>query len=211
MGPLHLIVDKKNITITDGKASLIVISKRLMISDHFKEKVTEKEKSDPTIKAAQLAKVYAKAKAGYHKIKVGRTLSETHKDYSHFYLAIDIIERVGCSYTEFIEAQVKGLAFVEKGKGVFPKVNQLSTDGAENRILDFLRDNNISQDSNYLRDTPLNENDDYIDAWFDFQDKKATLKQMRYIKKAQKARDGEVMKKVKVEIKRLKKLKEKKV
>lgn len=208
MGPIQLIVDKGNISIIDSVGPLIIISKRLMIMDR-KDKVLEKEKSNPKVKAAQLAKMYAKAKAKYYKIKVGKSLSEKHKDYKHFISAIDIIERINCSYKDFIQAQIKGLEFVKKGEGVFPKVNQLSTDGAENRVLDFIRDHVVKDDEDYIRNTPLEENDDYVEAWYGFLLKEATLKQMKYIRKAQKARHGEVEKKVKIEIKRLIQLKAK--
>lgn len=189
-----------------GEAPLITISKKLFVLSEIKEenKLEDKVGSGVKTKAKQLAKHYIKARSLYFKSKAGEPISASSKDFKYLIKAIEILGRIDCTYKVFMNAQIKGLSWANKGKGIFPSYRQLGTDGAEARLLEYLQEQKVETSSNYLSNTPLVDNDDYIDAWYDFLAGKATLKQMKYIRKCQKARDGKVQPKVKAHIKKLK-------
>lgn len=60
------------------------------------------------------------------------------KNIKHFQDALDIMKNAGTTdISLFIKAQINGLKFVNDGKGTFPKPNQLATDNALTRLLEF--------------------------------------------------------------------------
>jgi hypothetical protein len=161
------------------------------------------------VQAGKLVKIYGDAKKRFYsnkKLKVDYTSSST--EFKFFCQAVDIIHNNNVSYDVFIEAQVSGLAFVSKGKGVFPKPNQLCTAQAEDRLLNHIRDNNpdtiqaeiISREDYSV---PLNENEKFLNYSKKVMEGTATLKEAKYVQKLYLIRKRKTSKKVDVYIEKL--------
>jgi len=158
------------------------------------------EGMDLKIAASQLAKAYAKEKKAYYRSRAVKEILPGEKDFKHFIKAAELIQTHGVTYRKFLKAQVEGLGFANDGKGIFPKPNQLHTEQAETRLLE------------YLRTGVTNTNDDVVRVNISMEDKKTPLsKNTLYQGRLHKVRDGVAKLKEAVYVRELQLLRRKKV
>jgi hypothetical protein len=123
------------------------------------------------------------------------------KTLSHFRDAVNIMKQNGIRNCEaFIAAQIKGLSFVNNGKGVFPTPAQLASANALNRVIDYSNKVKVNPDSkedkpkqywyfNHIdAELPLNKNDKYKEVIEKIKSKTATMDECVYAQKCFKAR-----------------------
>lgn len=157
------------------------------------------------VKANQLGKAYRVARSKWHsghgrKMSVARNCAFAASELSALKKAVVIMQANEVSnYQTFIKAQVAGLRFCNGGKGVFPKIQQLATDTAEHRLLEYLKsekdengdviDVDVSADE---RATPLTENMKYMSLRDLILEGKATRSEALYVMTLQVHRTGKV-------------------
>lgn len=158
-------------------------------------------------KAIQLEKKYKDLKKKFYKAKVMKGIPPSHSDFQHFLKAVEIMERNEIKIKVFMKAQIEGLKFVGGGTGTFPKVNQLSTDGAEQRVLEYLRKQNLEtvELTEQEKTTDLLQNRKYKMLHRKIKNGDANLMEALYVRECQLARRGETQKMVEEYIQQLKK------
>lgn len=172
--------------------------------------ITEQKKRT---QALQLAKRYASMLAKWSKFKKGKVpvVSAGSKDFKHLLSAVDIINRHGVKNKVFLNAQIEGLKFANDGKGIFPKINQLSTTNAELRLVDYLKKDVEAQIRTELTEseklTPLQENKLYVERYEKVRQGSATYLEGLYVRNCILARRGRVPKDIMKDIEALKKKK----
>ncbi len=171
-----------------------------------KKQVTrDVEASELLVKANQLGKAYRVQRSKFHagrgrKPPKVRDCAFSASELQALKRAVLIMQANHVTnYQTYIKSQIAGLRFCNGGKGVFPKIPQLSTDTAENRLLEYLKaekdddgeiiEVNVSAEE---RATPLTENMKYME----FRDlilmKKATRSEALYVMNLQVHRTGKV-------------------
>jgi len=176
-----------------------------------KKKVTKKKQkkevgSERLTKAIQLEKKYTLLKKKFYKRKVMNSTSPSSASFQHFLKAVDMIQEHEVKISQFLKAQIEGLKFVDGGLGVFPKVNQLSTASAEQRLLDYLRQKHIEVElTDIERQTELQQNKKYVSFYEKIKKNTASLFEASYVRACQLARRGETQGLVEEYIKQLKK------
>ena len=158
-----------------------------VIKKKTKKRRKVKEDSKRIKKAIQLSKRWAKMKKEFYKQKVLKLPSQNGKDFKHFLLAVDIINENETTIKKFLKAQIEGLKFINEGNGAFPKPNHLSTSGAENRLLEYLRVKELEnvELTNEERGTPLQQNKLYKKRYEKVKGKTATLLEALYVQECQ--------------------------
>ena len=155
------------------------------------KKKTKKEKPKTTNGSVEnFIKEYLRAKDNFYKRKLPKNvLTKNSKLYHYFVDACKLANELGISGRDYIKAQIKGLSFIDSGRGQFPKPNQLIGENAMNRALDYVRESNVSEDDIVLSniDTwkPLEDNTKYQACLNKIADGKATLAEAYYVKKVQ--------------------------
>jgi hypothetical protein len=201
--------------IDKGKlASVIVNNLKVDLLDQVQQEAVRKLRNSPLeTKAMQLEKVYTKHKRLFHKNKKIRNYKPTDKEFKYFVKALEIVKRFECNNEDFIQSQIKGMAFINNYKGQFPKPNQLVTINAENRLLDYLQEKNGTSAKGEVerielrdsdRKTELMENPTFVSRWDKLEAGTATLREAYYLHDCMLARNGRVTNKVKKYIKKLK-------
>ncbi len=111
-----------------------------------KSKVAEPTDDEPEagdseieVKAYQMSKAYAKAKAKFFGAKITKFVTPKQRDFQHFIEAAKLAGRHGATAATYIKAQIAGLDFLQQGKGIFPKPNHLATEQAETRLLEYMQ------------------------------------------------------------------------
>lgn len=173
-----------------------------------KKKTTKKTVDEKKLKKAiQLEKKYRALKKDFYKTKMMKGISPSSSSFVHFLKAVDIMERTDVKIKVFMKAQIEGLKFVGGGQGTFPKVNQLSTDGAEQRVLEYLRTKNMEsvELTDEERKTDLLKNKKYKRLHNRVKNGDASLIEALYVRECQLARRGETQGLVEDYIKQLKK------
>lgn len=123
--------------ITKKKVDLIFEGKVILSLDRCilqEESKINDVSSQVNFEAEQLIKVYIDRARKFYKRPV-TFITPKSKNYKHFINALEIIKRHDVSYKDYIESQIDGLNFTKK----FPTPNQLTTEGAEVRLLDYLQ------------------------------------------------------------------------
>lgn len=114
--------------------------------------------------------------------------------------AVHIMQSCGVSnFQTYIKAQVVGLKFCNAGKGIFPNISHLISDGAELRLLTYLKAEK-DDDGNPLdieitaeeRNTPLTGNLKYMALRDAVMNGKATRAEALYVMTLQVHRTGAV-------------------
>lgn len=230
--PLRLKSSKDHLSVLYGGVVLAKVNKKVLVSlladldldSNFLEKKPKKKSKpkkvvkkqppkdeDIIMKAKQLAKAYAGEKKTFYRSKAVKEISSKEKAFDYFIDAARIVEEHGVTYKKFLKAQIHGLNFVDGGKGMFPRPNQLGTEQAETRLLDYIRDSvadssggvvkvNLTQKE---RDTPLGKNMTYIGNVQKIKDGIATLKETVYVRELQQIRRGKVLAWVEKHLERL--------
>lgn len=148
---------------------------------------------DTKIAAQQLAKAYAKAKKSYYRSRAVKEIQPGQKDFKHFVEAARLCQLHGVTYRKFLKSQVEGLKFLNDGKGTFPKPNHLSTEQAETRLLEYLREGVTGKDDEVVKVSlsaeekkmPLSKNTRYKGRLYKVRDGVATLKEAVYVRELQ--------------------------
>lgn len=134
-----------NLKITYNKKPFITVNVECVhtiVSDYATKKFLNrvckvKPESDANdqefIEANKLAKIYINKKKIYYCKDKLRHIKDTSKEFNYFIDAVKLINQLNADYGTFIDAQVKGLEFAN----TFPTPNQLASDGAEKRYLDY--------------------------------------------------------------------------
>ena len=158
-----------------------------------------------TVKAKQLEKLYTARRKKFYRNKNLKHITEKSSDFKHFVKAIEIINSHKVSYKQFLDAQIKGLAFVNDGKGVFPKPSQLSSAGAEERLLNSMQEYESENNEEVIvrrkltysdKETPLMENPSFVAAFNKIRNGNATLKDAYFVYDCMLYRNGKVTKMV---------------
>lgn len=150
--------------------------------------------------ALQLSKAYASEKRKFYKSKYVKEISPKDKSFQHFIEAARMCKQHNVTYKRFLKAQVKGLHFVENGRGIFPRPNQISTELAETRLLDYLRSTITDSSGDDIKvnlsgkdsKTPLSQNHRYLACIQRIKDGVSTLKETGYVRELQLVRRGKV-------------------
>lgn len=155
---------------------------------------------DVRVWAKQFARAYGVAKQKYYRSKnVFVEVSPRSKDYGHILRAVKICKTHKVTYKKFLQAQLDGLKFINNGRGIFPPLSNLSTDSAENRLLEFISNGSTSVDiklSDEDKHLPLAKNLKYQTAIFKIGDNRASLKEAKYAAEVQRFKRGKVSEKI---------------
>lgn len=187
---------------------LLAVVKKSVLSkflegDKPKEIVKEKK---PTGKKSvdSFIKHYQQAKDKFFGRKLPRTITEKSKEYKVFKEATELARELDINLKQYIQAQIKGLAFVDNGRGQFPKPTQLVGQNAIDRALDYLRQTEVTESdielSNIDTWKPLDENTKYQNVMKKIDNQTATLSEAYYAKKVQKHWNGKASMDVEVYI-----------
>lgn len=167
----------------------------LVVRKKVKKKKT-KVKTDADermIKAIQLERRYTAMKKKFYGGKKFGNTKPNSPNFEHFLKAVEIIDRNNLKIKQFLQAQVDGLKFAAKGMGTFPRIQQISTDNAEHRALDFIRSQDLpaAQLTEAEKRTELQENKKYIYLHKKIKSGTATLMEASYVRECQIVRRGE--------------------
>lgn len=140
--------------------------------------------------------IYCKAKEKHYKSPIVTTISKNSKNYDCMKKAVEIYTQHNVSPSKFLKSQLEGLQFANFGSGTFPKPNQLCTEQAETRLLDYLKRDSIVESDIEIgvkeKLTPLSQNDKYKNVMKKIDLGTATLSEALYAEKCQLARRDKV-------------------
>lgn len=194
-------------TCTERFRKMIIESEAGVEFDERQDKVTRI--------AMRLAKVYTASKRKWYKNKKVLPINSNGFEFTHFKKAARIILTHKVTEKEFMEAQIKGLEFVNDGVGTFPKPSMLATVGAEDRLLSHMpqkdddgviikkKEKEIFL-TKYDYETPLMENPRFVEHYEKLTEGTADLPAANYLKKCMIARKGRASKKIEEYIEKLK-------
>lgn len=139
--------------------------------------------------AMKLSKVYVVRKRKFF----GRTIkpiTSKSKDFKLFIAAANLMRKYKLRPSEFMDAQLEGLKFVNDGKGTFPSAKQLSTQGAEDRLLAHISKEKSKSEihadgslTNEDKSVPLGKNPKYLQLVDKMNAGEATLQDALYLRK----------------------------
>lgn len=170
---------------------LAVVKKATLAKLLEGEKPVSSKTPRPTTKKTLEAfiKYYLQAKDKFYNKKLPKNITEKSSDYRFFKEGLKLARELEINPKQYIKAQIQGLAFVDNGRGQFPKPSQLVGDNAMNRALDYLRQTEVKEDDIELQsfDTwkPLEENTKYQTMLKRITNQTATLSEAYYVKKLQ--------------------------
>ncbi len=198
----------------------------LTIDKSVLAKLTSKECELPSSVAAEHARVlrfaraYVNAKKDFFGKPVGtRKYTSSHKDFKYFVLAVKIMDEHNVKGPQYIQSQVDGLSFINDGRGIFPKPNQMASDGAEDRLIEFLDrrgeidhgELGLTNGDTALRitdadkKTGLKDNAQYMKLLAKLRSGNTTMEEAMYLKKVRRVRKGSAGPEITEYIKNLKK------
>jgi hypothetical protein len=200
---LTIVNEEQAITLEYCGRKLLSIDKETLV-DFTKEYTKDLKKDENTVRAIRLAKKYLKAKCKFYSKPSKVKYDSKHKDIRHFKKAIEIMDGLNIKENDYLQAQIDGLQFVQGGRGIFPKPNQLATEGAEDRAIQYLDSKGLIHHGNAeLTDdkkglmitstdykTPLKQNKQYMDLLKKLKEGTATMDEAIYLKNVRKARKG---------------------
>lgn len=136
---------------------------------------------------------FKRQRNNYYGTKVSLTaISKGSRAYSFFDKASKIAKAHKVSAKIYIRAQVDGLTFINK----FPTPSQLVTDGAEQRLLEYVKKENVRNEKLPFCDkdqnTSLKDNKRYMELADKYKRGDITRPEAVYLAKCQKARKGKV-------------------
>jgi len=207
---LNLILKKQSVSKTiDGK---IIVNLTLELIDKKKNKRKRKQKNEIDVKVIQLINLYNKLKKSFYKNKSIIDILPTAKNIAHFKKSIAIMDRHNVkNFKAFLNAQIEGLNWTNKGKGSFPSVSHLCSSGAEDRLLNHIEDRDPIEDAFEIKvtipqdelDMALSNNVKYQFAAKKVYDGVANLRQTIYVKKLQMVRRGKIKNWVNVHLEKI--------
>lgn len=151
------------------------------------ENISKPIKDSQTIMAIQLAKAYITRKQKFYGSKKLSLIDKRSKDFKHMVKAVEFIERHETNYNTFLEAQIQGLGFVNNGAGVFPKVSQLSSSSAEERLIAHLFEDSSGSKTirvaltHFDKTNNLKSNPKYQDYYRKMKNNTASLKEAYFV------------------------------
>lgn len=174
--------------ISKNKVSLLYQGKAFLIMNReaFASLVSVSENiaTEEDTEINGLIATYDRYKSKFYKRNVTKSITKSNKDYKYFREALAIIKRHGVESRTYIEAQMKGLEFAN----TFPKPSQLSTTGAEERLLDYLR----TVDVEGTQEQQEQDADTYKAYFKKIKDGTATIKEAKYAARYEKKTQGDI-------------------
>jgi len=164
--------------------------------------------SEIEVLASQLARAYVKIKSKYYLKKKIKKILPSQRQFQYFIKAAEIYKthRVK-NFSTFFNAQIKGLKWIQNGQGVFPRPMHLGSQGAEDRLLEYLDSKKKKKHvivTEKEKQTNLHDNEIYFVRCFKVKDGIADLNETLYVKELQEIRLGRVKDYVKRHLKKLK-------
>jgi hypothetical protein len=150
-----------------------------------------KKRPQPTTKKTleSFIKYYLQMKDKFYNKKLPKNITEKSKDYKFFKDGLKLARELEMNPKQYIKAQIRGLSFVDNGRGQFPKPSQLVGDNAMNRALDYLRETSVNEDEIELASwetyRALEDNTKYQTILKRIEKQTATLSEAYYVKKLQ--------------------------
>lgn len=198
-------IEDKRVTLLYNNKKLAVFSRKVLtglLADLSLDEDTTAPIDEKDIEktAFRLMKFYTSQKSKFFGGRPVKPISPSdRKNYTHFIKAAEMLITQGVTYKDFLASQIQGLSFINQGEGQFPKINQLATEGAETRLLDFLREKDLGgdpdRDVNLSTDDlkqDLSNNPKYKKALKAIRAGSANLNEARYVAKCQKKHKGTV-------------------
>jgi hypothetical protein len=183
------------------------------LKDALLQQATKKLSNTPLeSKAMQLEKVFTRERRKYHKNRKIKAYTPKMKEFAHFVKAVEIMRRHKVDAKTFIQAQIKGLQFINNFQGQFPRITHLSTMGAEERLLDYLQEQNGTGNatdvdriklSTFDKNTELMDNPEFVNRWNKLDKGTASLRDAYFLADCMLVRKGHITKKVKDYIEKL--------
>ena len=172
------------ISVNMGTLEMFMLDKK----NDIKPTIGVNAQDDIRLKAMKLISLYeTRKKEFYFNKDVQFKLTTKDPDFKHFEKAVILLERHDSTYEQFLESQIHGLKFINNGQGTYPKPSQLSSNTAEDRLLQFQLDNKKETIGIALSkkdiDTPLSENKMFTEYSRKIMEGIATLKEARYVQK----------------------------
>lgn len=109
--------------------------------------------------AMKLLAVYNNERRIFHHNKRIKDLSIKDKGFAYFIKASELMDIHKVTAKTFIQAQINGLGFINEGNGIFPKVSQLATLAAEERLLKFIQTETTVNNPTKVNRIELNRSD----------------------------------------------------
>ena len=202
----HLVFTKTRVALFYKKKFICQGSMRGVIPPSLPKKVVKK-KADKS-KPLQFLKFYNKQRKLFYRNNKMKDYTATDKNFKHIIGAVEIMNNHDAKFKLFMKAQIEGLKFVGEGKGIFPKINQLDTIQAEERLLKYIdespnRFNFIVED--WEKDLSLTQNEKFKEAHDMVLAEVADLETARYVRKLMMLRLKKVDPEIITYIKKLKK------
>jgi len=199
MGYLEVIrFGKDRIVLHDGKHLGEMKISTINEKEYKKYEKSQKSKQDDKVtrKAKCLAVSYKKAKGFHYNSKSLKLITEGTIDFNNLKKAAKICIQHKVKTKKFIKAQIAGLKFLKHGQGIFPSPNQLCTEKAETRLLDYLEDEKLSNSdipiTDYEKETSLKYNQTYQNLLKKLKNAEATIFEANYVASCQMVRRKEV-------------------
>lgn len=159
--------------------------------------------------ACQMVNLYTKLKRKHYRNKGIQPITKKDKEFSHFMKAAAMCVALDVDTSTFLSAQITGLAFANKGKGIFPNPNHLSTQNAQNRVLEQLDGADCDEEettgkkeiqtvklNESDKKLPLNDNPRFKRAYNRLMEGDATLSEAYFVEDCMTARKGYITEKV---------------
>ena len=208
-----LVKQKSGIVVKYKTSTFITIKPAILtdvVLDHLPKKVIQEAASRivPSSKmtknntlAVKLMVAYNRKRKDFYKRPRLKDFTSKSKEFKYFVQAAELLKIHRVLPDAFIEAQVKGLSFVNNGEGVFPKPQQLATTEAEERLLRETHTEskkNNPEDVQRLdlkpsdRETELMQNPRFVSRYEKMKDKSATLQDAYFVQDCMLERKGRV-------------------
>ena len=161
-----------------------------------------------------LVSAYTTRKKRYYRNTKITKIKNSDKEFLHFIKASKLIKKHQVSPKLFLDAQIKGMAFLNEGAGIFPKPSQLATSGAEDRLIQHMANEGLTDTGETAinrikitrddKETALMENPKFVEYYEKMEDGSANLVEAYFIHDCMLARKGRVTKMVDEYIEKLK-------
>ena len=208
-----LLKKKSGIVVQYKKSTLATIKPdvlRDMILDHIPKKVLQEAVEHITPSAItrksntlaiKLMTEYNARRKKYHGNRRIKEFTSKSREFKYFVQAAEIMKNHRIHAGPFLDAQIKGLSFVNDGAGTFPKPNQLATVNAEERVLAALQTEVKRNDPTEVerldlrhsdRETELMQNPRFVSRYNKLKDGTATLQDAYFVHDCMLERKGNV-------------------
>lgn len=202
-----VLVDRKVATSELSLASLDSLQPLIEAKENTKTARKPKKKTpaqeadaDLAANALQLARCYSKLKKTFYHTAAVKEILPGEKAFGYFLDAVRLLKQHKVNYRKFLKAQIHGLSWMNNGKGMFPRPSHLTGEGAETRLLEYLKDTVTDSHDDVVsvsispedRRTQLQDNRRYVALAHKVKDRIADLEETVYVRELQAIRLGKV-------------------